>query len=297
MSSNRKQKILVILGPTASGKTSLSIELAKDFNGEVISADSRQVYKGMNIGTGKVTKKEMQGIKHYLLDMISPKTDYNVAKFVKDAQKAIKEIESKGKLPIICGGTMFWLDALLYGLPETVKPDQQLRKKLEKLDTKKLFNKLEKLDPQRAANIDSNNKRRLIRALEIIIRTGQPVPQYIKKAKYDVLKIGVKRDKQELRQLIHKRLLARMKHGMVAEVKKLHKQGVPWQRLDDFGLEYRWVSRYLRDLISKQEMVDKLELEINHYAKRQMTWFKGDKEIIWENDYKKIKQKINTWLK
>ncbi len=294
---NNKQKILVILGPTSSGKTSLSIKLAKDFNGEVISADSRQIYKGMDIGTGKVTKKEMQGVKHYLLDVVSPKTDYNVAKFVKDASKAIKQINQKNKLPIICGGTMFWVDALLYGLPETTRPDLQLRKKLDQLTTKQLFNKLKKLDTQRAANIDPNNKRRLIRALEIVIKTGQPVPQYIKKSQYNVLKIGVKLSKDELKERIHERLLGRIKQGMIAEVKRLHKQGVSWQRLDDFGLEYRWISRYLRGLITKEEMLERLELEINHYAKRQMTWFKKDKEIIWKKDYKKIKKQVADWLK
>jgi tRNA dimethylallyltransferase len=297
MSSDKKQKILVIVGPTSSGKTSLSIKLAKNFNGEVISADSRQVYKYMDLGSGKVTKKEMQGVKHYLLDVVSPKTEYNVVKFVRDASKAIKQINKKKKLPIICGGTMFWVDALLYGLPETTKPDPQLRKKLDQLTTKQLFNKLKKLDPQRAANIDPYNKRRLIRALEIIIKTGQPVPQYIKKNQYDVLKIGVKRSKDELKERIHDRLLARISQGMIAEVKRLHKQGVSWQRLDNFGLEYRWVSRYLRGLITKYEMLERLELEINHYAKRQMTWFKKDKEIIWENDYKKIKKQVTAWLK
>ena len=288
-------KILVIVGPTSSGKTSLSIRLAQKFNGEVISADSRQVYKGMDIGTGKVTKKEMQGIKHYLLDVVSPKTEYNAAKFVKAAEKAIKQIQKKGKLPIICGGTMFWVDALLYGLPETVKPDPQLRKKLEKLSTEKLFIKLKKIDPTRAKTIDKNNKRRLIRALEIVLKTGQPVPKPLKKLKYDALKIGVKRDNQTLKKLIHNRLIARMRQGMVAEVKKLHKYGVSWQKLDDFGLEYRWLSRYLRGLITKQEMLERLELEINHYAKRQMTWLKRDKEIVWENDYKKIENLVKKW--
>ncbi|MBD3359662.1 MAG: tRNA (adenosine(37)-N6)-dimethylallyltransferase MiaA [Candidatus Buchananbacteria bacterium] len=295
--SIKLSKLLVVVGPTSSGKTSLSIKLAKDFNGEVISADSRQVYKGMDIGTGKITKKEMQGIKHYLLDVVSPKTDYNVNKFVQDASKAIKQINKKNKLPIICGGTMFWVDALLYGLPETTKPDSQLRKKLDQLNTKQLFNKLKKLDPQRAANIDAYNKRRLIRALEIIIKTGQPVPQYIKKKQYDVLKIGVKRSKDELKERMHDRLLARIRQGMIAEVKRLHEQGVAWQRLEYFGLEYRWITRYLRGLITKDEMLERLELEINHYAKRQMTWFKKDNEIIWENDYNKIKKKVIQWLK
>jgi len=293
---SNKQKILVIVGPTSSGKTSLSIKLAKKFNGEVISADSRQVYKGMDIGSGKVTKKEMEGVKHYLLDVVSPKTEYNVAKFVKDAEKAIKMIQKKGKLPIICGGTMFWVDALLYGLPKTVKPDIKLRQKLEKLTASQLFAKLKKLDLSRSKTIDPNNKRRLIRALEIVMITGKPVPKYKKEKKYDSFKIGVKRKKDELKKLIHARLLQRIKEGMIEEVRKLHKQGVSWKRLDDFGLEYRYLSRYLKGDMNKEEMLAKLETEINRYAKRQMTWFKKDKEIFWSNDYKKIAEKVKKWL-
>jgi tRNA dimethylallyltransferase len=294
--SKQLSKILVIVGPTSSGKTSLSIKLAKQFNGEVISADSRQVYKGMTIGSGKVTKTEMQGVKHHLLDFVSAKTQFTVAQFVPKADKVINEIETRGKLPIICGGTMFWVDALLYGLPDGVKPDFQLRKKLDKLSTEKLYLKLKKLDPVRAKTIDPNNKRRLIRALEIVMISGQPVPKYKKVKKFDSFKIGVKRDKQELKRLIHVRLLARMRQGMLAEVKKLHEQGVSWQRLDDFGLEYRWLSRYLRGLITKEDMLVRLEYDINHYAKRQMTWFSKDKEIYWQKNYTKIVPKVQKWL-
>lgn len=291
-----KQKILVIVGPNASGKTSLSVKLAKKFNGEVISADSRQVYKGMDIGTGKATKKEMQDIKHYLIDVISPKTDFNVHKFVQQAEKAIKEITQKGKLPIVVGGTGFWVDALLYGLPESVKPDPKLRKKLDKLSAEQLFNKLKKLDPTRAKIIDKNNHRRLIRALEIVMITGQPVPKFKKQDKYNVLKIGVKRSKEELKKRIHIRLSARMKQGMVAEAKKVHKQGVTWQRLDDFGLEYRYLAKYLKGEIKRGEMLKQLEYAINHYAKRQMTWFKKDHEIIWLNNTQKTLKIVKKWL-
>jgi len=293
---SNKQKILVIVGPTSSGKTSLSIKLAKQFNGEVISADSRQVYKGMDIGSGKVTKTEMAGVKHYLLDVASPKAQFSAASFVKKADKAIKEINKKGKLPIIAGGTMFWVDALIYGLPETVKPDFKLRKKLEKISIVQLFNKLKKLDPARAKTIDENNKRRLIRALEIVMLTGKPVPKLNKKSRYDVFKLGVRRDKKLLKQRIHDRLLSRMRQGMVVEVKRLHDQGVSWKRLDDFGLEYRHVAKYLKGEWTKEEMLERLEYEINHYAKRQMTWFNKDKEIYWSNNYKNIAKKVENWL-
>lgn len=296
MSIHKKNKILVIVGPTASGKTSLSIELAKKFNGEVISADSRQVYKGMDLGTGKVTKKEMQGIKHYLLDVVTPNTQFSAAKFVKQGDKAIKEILKKGKLPIICGGTGFWIDALLYGLPETVAPDWKLRKELEKLSASELFNRLKKLWPERAKGIDPNNKRRMIRALEMALSGQTPQPQ-VRVSKYDVFKIGVLRDREELRQRIHIRLLERVKQGMIQEVANLHKKGVSWKRLDDFGLEYRFISRYLRGLINSQtEMLNLLEIAINQYAKRQGTWFRRDKEIQWVKTKVKDYKIVKKWL-
>jgi len=293
--SRNLPKILVIVGSNASGKTSLSIKLAKKFNGEVISADSRQVYKGMNLGTGKVTKKEMQGIKHYLLDVASPKSRFNAAQFVKLGERAIKEIQKKGKLPIVCGGTGFYVDALLYGLPVAVTPDWKLRQHFDRLSADALFKKLKKIDPARAKNIDPHNKRRLIRALEIALKTRAPVPPLARTLRYNVLKIGVKRSKKELRKRIHDRLLIRMKQGMVKEIEKLHKQGVPWQKLDDFGLEYRFISRYLKGELSKEEMLTQLETAIWHYAKRQMTWFKRDKDIYWLNNDKKIEKLVEKW--
>lgn len=294
--SRNLPKILVILGPTASGKTSLSIKLAKKFNGEVVSADSRQVYKGMDLGTGKVTKKEMQGIKHYLLDVASPKSRFDAGKFVKLGERAIKEIQKKGKLPIVCGGTGFYIDALLYGLPETVAPDWKLRQHFDRLSANALFKKLKKLDPARAKNIDPQNKRRLIRALEIALKTRAPVPPQSRTLKFNVLKIGVKRDKKELRRLIHDRLLSRMKQGMVKEIEKLHKQGVTWQKLDDFGLEYRFIARYLKGELSKEEILKQLETAIWHYTKRQMTWFKRDNEIYWLNNAQRIDKIVKKWL-
>jgi tRNA dimethylallyltransferase len=297
MMSIAKDKVLVILGPTSSGKTSLSIELAKKFDGEVISADSRQVYKGMDLGTGKVTKKEMRGIKHYLLDVVSPNTQFNADKFVKLGDKAIKEILKKGKLPIICGGTGFWVAALLYGLPETVAPDWKLRRRLEKLSAEQLLNKLRRVWPERAVKIDPQNKRRLIRALEMALKGKRPELPKIKVSKYDILKLGVIRDRQELRQRIRDRLLARVKQGMIQEVANLHKKGVSWRRLDDFGLEYRFISRYLKGAIKdKQEMLDLLDIAINHYAKRQVTWFKRDKDIHWVKNSAKGDQIVKKWL-
>lgn len=305
-----KPKIIVILGQTASGKSELAVKIAlrlgsgqakKRFNingAEIISADSRQVYKGLDIGSGKITKKEMQGIKHHLLDVANPKRVFTVSQYQKLAKKAIQKILAKNKVPIICGGTGLYIDALIYDyyLPE-VAPQLKLRKELEKLSTEKLFEKLQKLDSRRAKNIDKNNRRRLIRALEIVLTTGKKVGIFRqaqdKKLSYDFLKIGIKKSPEELKDLIKKRLSRRLKQGMIEEVKNLHKkQKISWQRLDNLGLEYRYVSRYLRGMLSKPrsrasslrgraEMIEMIEKESWQYAKRQMTWFKRDKNIHW----------------
>jgi len=281
-------KLIVILGPTASGKTSLSIKLAKKFNGEIISADSRQVYKGMDIGSGKITKKEMMGIPHYLLDVCSPKKIYTVSDYKKQAENAIKKILKKKKVPFVVGGTGFYIQAITDGfeIPK-VKPDWKLRKKLEKQSAENLFSRLEKLDPKRAKNIDRYNKRRLIRAIEIILKTKKPVPEIKKTSpQLKVLFLGVKKQKNELSELIRKRLLLRLKNGMLGEAKKLKASGVSYKRLEEFGLEYRYMAYYLQNKISYSEFLEKLQKEIEHYAKRQMTWFKKDKRIKWIKDYK-----------
>lgn len=302
------RKLIVIVGPTASGKTDLSIKLAKKFNGEIVSADSRQVYKGMDIGTGKITKKEMKGIPHYLLDVASPKRRFTVAQYQKLAFKAIKKIHKKNKIPFLVGGTGFYIQAVVDGLviPE-IKPDWKLRKKLEKKNASELFEMLRKLDPRRAKNIEKNNKRRLIRAMEIVLKSGKPVPMLAIRDPFSihldrervsigfkVLEIGIKKSPKELKKLIKKRLLARLKQGMVDEVKKLHKSGVSWKRLEEFGLEYRYIALYLQKKLSYNEMVEKLQKEIEHYTKRQLTWFKKDKRIHWIKNYQEAKQIIKS---
>lgn len=282
-----KPKLVVILGPTASGKSGLAVELAKKFNGEIISADSRQVYKGLNIGTGKVTKKEMRGIPHHLLDVASPKTIFDVAKYKKLADKAIEKIIKKGGLPILCGGTGLYIDAVAKNIEYPDIPQNwELRTKLEKKNSEELFKELKKLDPKRAKNIDPFNKRRLIRAIEIIKTTGKAVGILQTKPKYDVLFIGVKRSPEELEKLIHKRLLARMKQGMVAEAKRLHKSGLSYKRMRQLGLEYKYLALFLQGEITKKEMTEELELKIRQYAKRQLLWFKRNQEIYWTSSQK-----------
>jgi len=288
-------KIIVILGPTASGKTGLSIKLAKKFKGEIISADSRQVYKGMDIGTGKVTKKEMEGIPHYLLDVASPKSRFTASQFKKLGEKALKQIIKKGKLPFIVGGTGFYIDVLLnnVSLPE-VKPDWKLRRKLEKLDKEQLFVKLKKLDPQRAKSIDKDNPRRLIRALEIVLKTGKPVPLLNQSSK-SALYLGIKKSPKELNKLIKARLLKRLKSGMFNEAKKLHKSGVSYKKMEDFGLEYRYMALYFQKKITYDEFITKLSKEIEHYAKRQMTWFKRNKQIKWVSNFKQAERLVKKY--
>ncbi|MCX6813377.1 MAG: tRNA (adenosine(37)-N6)-dimethylallyltransferase MiaA, partial [Candidatus Azambacteria bacterium] len=243
---------------------------------------SRQVYKGMDIGTGKVTKKEMAKIPHHLLDVASPKKQFTVVQYKKLSEKAIKKIHSHKKIPIICGGTGFYIQTITdnIAIPE-VKPDAKLRAELEKKSAKELFNKLKKLDPRRAKNIDKNNRRRLIRALEIVIKSGKKIPILKSEPKYEALIIGIKRNTKELKELIKTRLLKRLKQGMVKEIINLKKSGLSWKRLEDFGLECRYVAYYLQNKLSYNEMVEKLQKEIEHYAKRQMTWFKKDKRIRW----------------
>lgn len=298
----KKKKIIVILGPTSSGKSDVAIQLAQKFNGEIISADSRQIYRGMDIGSGKVSKEEQQMAPHHMLDIISPKTDYNVAKFKKKTEKIMTEILERGRIPIICGGTGFWITALVddVNFPE-VKPDWTLREKLNKKSAHVLFRQLKKLDPQRAADLDPKNKVRTIRAIEICRALGnvpkQTENQKLKTEKYEFLQIGIDVSKEKLHQRIATRLEARFKQNMIGEVKALHRKGVSWKKLEAFGLEYRWIARYLQKKVSPEEMQEKLYFDIIHYAKRQMTWFKKDSRIHWLKNYKEIEKKVTKFIK
>ncbi len=302
MGKNKKiaaLKIVVIVGPTASGKSDLAVQLAQKFNGEIISADSRQVYRGLDIGTGKITKREMAGIPHHLLDCVSPRRQFTAAEYVKKARAAISKIAARGKLPIVCGGTAFYIDALLgAATPAPVPPNLNLREKLEKETTENLFKKIQKLDPARAKKIDAKNRRRLIRAIEIAYALGKiPTPQ--KTIFYDAIKIGITLPSNQMKERIKKRLVARMKKGVIAEARNLHGKGLSWKRMDALGLEYRFLARYLQKQISKQELAAQLETAIWRYAKRQMTWWKRDKEIHWyaPNESKDIQNAVKDFLK
>lgn len=381
-----KPQIIVVVGPTASGKSELGVYIAKKINGEIVSADSRQVYRGLDMGSGKVPGKwvfrkednnlplsstslrrrgkekreylsflgggyncslsreyDYQGVRHHCLDVANPKKTFTAADFVACGRRAITDILLRGKTPIIVGGTGFYIDALLGKMSlAPVPPNPMLRKKLVSYSTTRLFNYLTKLDPARANTIDKNNPRRLIRAIEIVSSSKCPPHASIKsdslgwqkqksKTKINnkggyipppspslkkgggkgvgylptphfklptIIWLGIKRSPEDIKKRIHQRLITRLP-GIIREVKKLHRRGVSWKRMNELGLEYRYVSRYIRAISEVRPpktknvkhwkfdmyttMVAKLQMAIWHYAKRQMTWWRKNKEIRWFN--------------
>lgn len=328
---NALPKIIVVLGPTSSGKSDLAVDIAKfvvknkrkfgTSGAEIISADSRQVYKGFDLVSGKVpilykqakrlsTKLSIpplsrkggiemyyRNIKHYLLDVASPKKTFSVARYQKLGREVIYQLLKENKTPIICGGTGLYIDSLIYDVNfPTVKPNPKLRKQLERMEAGKLFERLSRLDPERAASIDRFNKRRLIRALEIVTATGKPVPRLDKISRYDTFSIGINLPRQELKERIYKRILERLRRGMIKEIWNLNKKGISWKRLEDFGLEFKWLSFFLQKKISKQEMIDGLYRETCAYAKRQMTWFGKNKEIKWIKNKQKALKLVEDFL-
>ena len=286
---NKKKLVLVILGPTASGKTSLGVRLADRFKGEIVSADSRQVYKGMDIGSGKdlaeyhIGKKD---IPYHLIDVANPNDDFNLAKYKKLANKALREICQRDKLPIIVGGTGLYLQALVdnYDL-SSIKPNLVKRKELEAFNRDDLYLRLEKLKPEFAHklnNSDKLNPRRLVRYLEIFEQGGEVSKK--NESNYDFLLIGLDWSDEVLRERIIKRINDRLDNeGMVDEVSRLNDEGVSWQKLISFGLEYKFISYYLLEKLSYEEMIEKLTNASYRLAKRQKTWFKR-----WEKQGRKI---------
>ena len=304
-------KTIVVLGPTATGKTDLAVEIAKKFNGEIISADSRQIYQGMFLGAGKtegVWKKTSQGekfvyqdIPHYLIDTVSPRKDYNVSHFKKDCFALMQEITSRGKLPIICGGTGFWILSVVdnIDLPQ-VPPDQTLRADLEKKTTSKIFSLLKEKDALRAKTIDRNNRPRLIRAIEIALALGKnpKIDLHPQKTSADFLQIGLDFPKEVLDQRIEKRLAKRWRAGMLEEIATFKKNyHLSWKKVQTFGLAYYWAPLFLQKKISQKEMEERTLFGEKQYAKRQRTWFKRDQRIVWESDLKKIEKIVTDFLK
>lgn len=293
-----EKRIVAIVGQTATGKSSLGIALAKKYQGSIVSADSRQVYRGLDIGSGKVSKRGQCIVPHFLLDVTNPHRPYTVAQYVRAAQKSISMILKQGRVPIVVGGTGFWINALLLGenIPN-VPPNPLLRKKLAKHKISNLFARLQILDPHRAKSIDRHNSVRIIRALEIVLTTGKPVPARTTMPSYEVLWLGIRLPLKKLRKLIHARLMHRMRVGLVAEVRKLLKRGVPAQRLLDLGLEYRFVTRYLQHNLTRKEMLEQLETAIVQYSKRQLTWFARNPKIYWVKNSQQAIKLTRNFLK
>ncbi|MFA6256872.1 MAG: tRNA (adenosine(37)-N6)-dimethylallyltransferase MiaA [Candidatus Paceibacterota bacterium] len=275
------KKVYVILGQTATGKSALAVSLAKEINGEIVSADSRQIYEGLDIGSGKITKKEMRGVPHHLLDIVSPKRRFSVAEYQKLALVAIKDIIERGKTPIVCGGTGFYVDAITLGtiFPE-VPPNKALRKLLEGKSLETLFNLLNKIDPKRAKSIDVKNKVRIIRAIEVAKYLGKVPVLRTKPPPYKFIKIGLYLPPDKLRLRIEKRMKKMFASGLLDEITKLKKSGVSNKRLREFGFEYN------------EPTIEKVVQENIKYARRQMTWFKRDKRIKWLDASKEIDPKL-----
>ena len=264
----QKEQVIVICGPTASGKTGLSIELAKKINGEIVSADSMQIYKDMNIGTAKPTTEEMQGIKHYLIDFVSPDERYSVADYKKDAKKAIKEIIDKGKIPIVVGGTGLYVDSLIY-----------------------------EIEYQAIEKISKNDAKRILRILEIYHATGknktqQEIESRKKEVEYDYKVYAINWDRETLYERINKRVDNMIEQGLIEEVEKISKKYNKFPTAMQ-GLGYKEVVEYLKGNCTKEEMIEKIKKETRHYAKRQLTWFRKNKQTIWLDGGKLTDYNVN----
>jgi tRNA dimethylallyltransferase len=300
-----KNPIIVITGPTASGKTSLSLDLAKKFGGEIIAADSMTVYKGMNIGTDKPgpryktqdTRYKIQGISHHLLDILNPDEEFNVAIFKNLAEKKIEEIHSRGNVPFLVGGSTMYIDALVYNynIPHT-KPNNELRKELEKKSNEELFSQLIELDPDAEWTVDKNNKRRLIRALEVSIQTGEPFTKQKKKQDLpeNVLYLALQRDREELYEKINTRVDEMMAEGLLEEVKSLHEKYDHNTAMQATG--YRQLAEYLNGNLTLEVAIAKTKQSHRNYAKRQMTWLNRNKDVNWIQDKKEAENKIKEFL-
>ena len=283
--SNPLPKLVVVLGPTASGKSGLSIALAQRFDGEIVSADSRQVYRRLDIGTAKITPEEQMLVPHHLLDVADPRQVYTVAQFQRDANAAIDDILEREHQPFLVGGSPHYIQAVVDNLDiPHIEPQPELRAQLEKHPLSELLEQLEELDPQSAATIDRNNPRRVIRALEVNLISGKPFSQQRKLAEplYRSLLLGIEWPREVLYGRIDARVDERVRQGMVYEVQRLLDDGVSHQRLEALGLEYRYISRLLRGTFKREdEMFERLKYAIHDFTRRQLTWFRKDKRIVW----------------
>ena len=300
-----KSKLIVICGPTASGKTSLSIELAKRINGEIISCDSMQIYKDMTIGTAKPTKEEMDGVPHYLLDFVSPSDRYSVADFKQEATKKIDDILNRNKVPIIVGGTGLYVDALVKNItyPEIeidLKYREQLEKDIQDNGLEELYKQAVKIDEQAMKNISKNDKKRIMRVLEIYHQTGKTKTQLEAESRlvpppYEYIVFAIDMDREKLYERINKRVDIMMEQGLIQEVNDLINKYTEFPTAMQ-GLGYKEVVEYIEGKTTKDEMIEKLKMETRHYAKRQLTWFRKNKEIKWINGLEPLEQNIQYIL-
>lgn len=300
-----KPIVYVIGGPTASGKSKLAVELAKKVNGEIISADSMQIYKEMNIGTAKVNKEEMQGVQHYLVDFVSPDERYSVSNFKKDAEKAIEEILEKGKTPIVVGGTGLYIDSLIYGIEfQNEEVDLEYREKLNKVADEKglesLYKKAQEIDPEAMKKISINDRKRIIRVLEIYHKTGktkteQELQSRKNEVKYEYKVFAITMDREKLYERIEKRVDFMIEQGLIEEVKQILEKYHTFPTAMQ-GLGYKEVVEYLEDSCTKEEMIEKIKKETRHYAKRQLTWFRKNKETIWLDGEKSTDENVSIIL-
>lgn len=301
----KKPTVIVICGPTASGKTALSIELAKRINGEIVSADSMQIYKDMDIGSAKVTSEEMQGIKHYLIDCVLPDERYSVANYKQDAKAAIEEILEKGKIPIVVGGTGLYIDSLIYEIEyKDIKINEDYRKKLEEIRDKEglevLYKKALEIDSKAMEKISPNDFKRISRILEIYEATGKTKTQQeaesrLNEIPYDYKVFAINYDREKLYERINKRVDIMLEKGLIDEVKSL------LEKYSEFptsmqGLGYKEVKQYLDGKLNKEEMIEKIKQESRRYAKRQFTWFRKNKQTIWIDGQADIDDNIKIIL-
>jgi tRNA dimethylallyltransferase len=269
---NSRKHIVLVVGPTASGKSKEAIRIAQERGGEVISVDSRQVYRTLDIGTEKITESEMAGIPHHLIDIREPSEPYSAGDFMLDARRLIDEIIARGNVPILAGGTHFYFDALLFGLPE-IPQDEVLRKELEKLSLTDVLAEIKEKDPERFARLDPANRRRLIRALEIIRTKGRVPARKVESLEYEPEWVVINPEREVLRERIDARLSAALENGLIDEVTRVRTL-VGDERLNELGLEYKVIGEYLRDERTKDSLLPALSSKLWHYARRQKAWLR-----------------------